>query len=129
MDPEQLLPGRAIGRIHVAIACLSAAGALAATLYGGWRWGLGFLTGAAASWVNFRWLKQLVDSLGSAVEGRRPRSRVAVLFGLRYVLLAAGAYVILNFSALSVAAALIGLFVPAAAVILEILFELVYARA
>ncbi len=129
MDPEQLLLGRAMGRIHVAIACLSAAGAIAATLYGGWRWGLGFLAGAAASWFNFRWLKQLVDSLGSPETGRRPRRARAVFLGLRYVLLAAGAYVILNFSALSVAAALIGLFVPAAAVILEILFELIYARA
>jgi hypothetical protein len=33
----------------------------------------------------------------------------------------------LNFSALSLAAAALGLFVPVAAVILEILFELVYA--
>jgi len=129
MDPEQLLLGRALGRIHVAIGCLSATGAIAATIYGGWRWGLGFLAGAAASWFNFRWLKQLVDSLGSVATGSRPRRARAIFMGLRYVLLAAGAYVILNFSALSVAAALIGLFVPAAAVILEILFELIYARA
>jgi len=129
MDPEQLLPNRAMGRLHVAISCLSAAGTIAATLYGGWRWGLGFLAGAAASWFNFRWLKQLVDSLGSAATGRRPPRGMAVFFGFRYVLLGAGAYAILNFSALSVAAALIGLFVPAAAVILEILFELIYARA
>ena len=35
-----------------------------------------------------------------------------MLLGLRYVLLAAGGYVILNFSAISLAAALVGLFVP-----------------
>ena len=129
MDPDQLLLDRALGRIRIAIPCLSVAFAIGATIYGGWRWGLGFLAGAAASWFNFRWLKQLVDSLGSTASGRRRRRGLAVYFGLRYVLLAAGAYVILNFTALSVAAALIGLFVPAAAVILEILFELVYARA
>ena len=33
----------------------------------------GFLAGAAASWFNFRWLKQLVDSLGSPETGRRPQ--------------------------------------------------------
>jgi hypothetical protein len=38
-----------------------------------------------------------------------------------------GAYVIVKYSTLSLAAALCGLFVPVAAIILEILFELVYA--
>jgi hypothetical protein len=52
---------------------------------------------------------------------------VAVFLGLRYLLLGAGGYAILNFSALSLAAAAVGLFVPVAAVILEVLFELIYA--
>jgi hypothetical protein len=68
-----------------------------------------------------------VNSLGRAAAGKPPKIRVAVFLGLRYLLLAAGGYVILNFTTLSLAAGLIGLFVPAAAVILEILFELVYA--
>ena len=128
MDPEQLFIGRALGRIQVLIVFLSGTGALVTAISGGWRWGLGFVVGAAAGYLNFRWLKKLVDSLGVAIHGKPPRARVAVLLGLRYLLLAAGGYVILNFSALSLAAALIGLFVPAAAVILEILFELIYAR-
>jgi len=41
------------------------------------------------------------------------------------VLLGAGAYAIVNFTSLSLPAALIGLFVPVAAVIMEIVFELV----
>ena len=93
----------------------------------GWRWGLGYILGAAAGYLNFRWLKKLVDSLGEAASGKPPRARVAVFLGLRYLLLGAGGYVILNFSALSMAAAAVGLFVPVAAVILEILFELIYA--
>ena len=64
-----------------------------------------------------RWAKRPAAST-------RARGRVP---GLRYLLLAAGGYVILNFTALSLAAAFFGLFVPVAAVILEILFELVYA--
>jgi hypothetical protein len=127
MDPEQLFVGRALGRIRFLIIFLSGAGTLVAAVYGGWRWALGFILGAAAGYLNFRWLKKLVDSLGEAVRGRPPKARVAVILGLRYLLLAAGGYVILNFSSLSLAAALTGLFVPAAAVVLEILFELIYA--
>jgi hypothetical protein len=51
-----------------------------------------------------------------------------VLLGLRYVLLGAGAYVILKYTAISLPAALAGLFVPVAAVLIEILIELAYAR-
>ena len=40
----------------------------------GWRWGLGYtLGGALASWLNFRWLRKLVDSLGQAASGKPPR--------------------------------------------------------
>lgn len=119
--------GRALHRIHFLIALLTGAGAVAAAIHGGWRWSAGFLLGAAASWMNFRWLKQVVNSLGEAATGKPPRARVAVMLGLRYLLLGAGGYVILNFTALSLMGALTGLFVPAAAVVLEILFELVYA--
>jgi hypothetical protein len=127
MDPDQLFYGRALARIHFFIALLASAGTIATGIHGGWRWAAGFLLGAGASWINFRWLKQLVNSLGQAATGKPPKARVAVLFGLRYLLLGAAGYVILNFTALSLAAALGALFVPAAAVILEILFELVYA--
>ena len=128
MNPEQLFLTRAITRIHFLIAFLSGVGMIVALAYGSWRWVAGFVLGAGASWLNFRWLKQLVNSLGEASAGKPPKARVAVFLGLRYLLLAAGGYVILNFSALSLAAALFGLFVPVAAVILEILFELTYAR-
>ena len=107
---------------------LGVGGAAAAWALGGWRAGGGFLLGAAASYLNFRWLKRLVDALGGAAGGRPPRARVAVFLGLRYVLLALGAYVILKSSAFSLPAALAGLFVSVAAVIVEIVFELVYAR-
>ena len=127
MDRDQAFLERALVRIHRLIALLSIAGFVASSVYGGWKWAVGFGLGAAASWINFRWLRQMVDSLGQATAGKPPRARVAVFLGLRYLLLAAAGYVILNYSKLSVAAGLIGLFVPAAAVILEILFELVYA--
>jgi hypothetical protein len=127
MDPDQLFLGRALARIHFFIAFLSASGIISAATYGGRHWAIGFLLGAGASWINFRWLEQLVHSLGQVTTGKRPKVRTAVLIGLRYLLLGSGGYVILKFTTLSLAAGLIGLFVPIAAVVLEILFELVYA--
>lgn len=116
---------RALSRIGKAMLAIGAGGLIAATAWRGWTWGAGFGLGAAASWLNFRWMKQVVDALGS----KRPtRKRVAVLAGLRYALLGGGAYVILHYSPVSVTATLAGLFVAVAAVIVEICFELVYAR-
>ena len=118
----------AVERIFRWMAWLAAAGTLAALALGGWRAAAGFLAGSLASYLNFRWLKRLVEALGRSASGKPPRARVAVFLGLRYVLLAAGGYVILKSSVVNLPAALAGLFVSVAAVILEIIFELVYAR-
>ncbi len=128
MDPNQLFYGRALARIQYLMMVLGGAGLAAAAIYGGWRWSAGYLLGAIASYVNFRWLKQIVSALSDAAAKKPPSTRVAVIFGLRYLLLGIGAYAILNFSTLSLAAAFAGLFVSVAAVILEILYELMYAR-
>jgi hypothetical protein len=127
MGPDQSFTGRAVARIEFLIVFLGIAGTTAAALHGGGRWALGFLLGAAAAGIRFRWTKKVVNALGEPA-GAPPKKRFAVILGLRYLLLAAGGYGILNYSALSLAAALFGLFVPVAAVILEILFELTYAR-
>lgn len=118
--------GRALARIGKLMLAMTAAGAAAGLAFGGWRWAGGFALGAAASYLNFTWLKQLVEALGGGPA--RGRGSLAVVIGLRYLLLAAGAYVILNFSPFSLAGAFLGLFVPVAAVVAEILFELIYAR-
>ena len=125
MDLDEKYLARAVGRMHVSMAVMSAAGVVSLLVWQGWRGGLGFALGAAASWLNFRWLKQIVDALGSS---RPTRKRVAVLAGLRYALLGGGSYVILRYSLVSLTAAMVGLFVAVAAVIAEICFELVYAR-
>ena len=125
MDLDEHYLARSVGRMYVSMAVMSVAGVLALLVWQGWRWGLGFALGAVASWLNFRWLKKLVDSLGQASQGKRLKNRTAVLLGLRYVLLAAAGYGILRFSEISLTAALVGLFVSAAAVILEILYQLI----
>ena len=104
---------------------IGAGGAVAAWGWRGWESGAGFLLGAAASALNFHWIKKIVDALG----GKGPaKMRVAVLAGLRYLLLGGGAYVILKYSSISISALLVGLFVSVAAVIVEIVIELAYAR-
>jgi hypothetical protein len=124
MDPDELLSQGAMRRIGKSMIALGAAGVIGALVWRGWTWGAGFAMGAAVSWLNFRWLKQVAYSVGS----ERARPRTAVFLGLRYVILGGGAYVILSFSKISLPALLAGLFVAVAAVLAEIVFELMYAR-
>jgi hypothetical protein len=74
--------------------------------------------------LNFYWLHQTV----LALSGKRILRRAAVGAALRYVLLGGGAYVILRFSKIDRLATLAGVFIAVAAVIVEIVIELVYAR-
>lgn len=120
--PDELGFDRAaprIGRFMAAIAALGTVGALA---MGGWKWGAGFLLGAVLSGLNYRWLTQLVGGLG----GKPARGSVFLAF--RYLLLGGVGYVILRYSPLNMAAVLTGLFVLIAAVFVELIFEIVYAR-
>jgi len=122
-SPDDRFYDRAFERIYKGILVLAAGGTLAALVWRGWRAGAGFALGSAVSWLNYRWLKQVADAVGGRA---RPRARLAVILGLRYLLLGGGAYVILRYSKISVPSALLGLFVSVAAVIVEILYELVY---
>ena len=117
---------RAVARMARTMAVMSAAGILLLFFWQGWQWSAGFALGAAASWLNFRWLKKLVDSLGQLAAGAKPpKKRTAVMLGLRYILLAGAGYAIVRFSEISLPAALVGLFVSAAAVVIEILYQLI----
>ena len=115
-----------IGRSMVAVAILGTLLALAA---GGWKWGAGFLFGSAISGLNFRWLRRLVESLGGAPQEKpkRPAHR-GVFLALRYVVLFGAGYVILRLSAISMTAAVTGLFVLVGAVFIEVIFEIAHAR-
>jgi hypothetical protein len=119
---------RALDRVLRFMLALTAVGAVALCVSAGWRGGAGFLLGALVSYFNFLWLKRAVDALGGTAQRKPPRLRMAVLTGLRYLLLGGAAYVILRVTNISLGAALWGLFVPAAAVVVEIIYELVYAR-
>jgi len=115
---------RAVRRIYGLILVFGLAGAAAVAGFKGPEYGAGFLVGGTASFLNFRWLHQLVSALGAPIE--RGKKRLAVFFGLRYVVLGIGCYVTVKVFGLNLEAALFGLLAPVAAVLSEILFELAH---
>jgi hypothetical protein len=122
-DPDAFY-SQALRRIGWMIIALGPIGAGALTLLKGFRMGLAFLIGAVFSYISFQGWQRVAMALGPGA--RKPRSWK---FTLRIIVLAALAYGIIKFLGLSIAAAVIGLLVSAAAVILEIIYELIYARA
>src|SRR3954447_24859587 len=123
-SPEERRLTRALDRMGKAMFAMAAGGAIGLFAWRGWQWSAGWLLGCAASTLNYRWLRRVIFSIHSG----QARQHQAVLLGLRSLLLAGGAYVILKYTTISLPAALAGLFIPAAAVIVEIFIQLVYAR-
>jgi hypothetical protein len=114
----------AMSRVERLMLFVAAAGALVAYVRGGWPALIGFLVGAAGSYLNFRWLRQMVSGVGAATKIRK---RHAVLFGLRYLIFGAVVYVIVKFFQINAVAALVGFLTAVCAVIFEILYELTHA--
>jgi len=117
---------RAVHRIYHHIVWLAIAGTIVATWQGGLPWGVGFLIGATASALNFRWLHHMVDSIGPTL--KKTGKALGFFLGSRYVLFGVAGYVIVRYFKVDIMAALVGLFVAVAAVMVEILYELLYAR-
>ena len=115
----------AYGRMARVMAALAvvAAPVLAVTL--GWRFGLGFVAGAAAGAANFYWLKGTVNALGDVVTrtGQRSTAGIVAKSVLRYGLLAVIVYVILRGSGEGVYGFFAGLFVPVTAMVAEGAYE------
>ncbi len=97
----------------------------------GWRAGAGVALGGVLAWLNFRGLKQGVGALvkvstaqADSEHARVPVSIYAKFFG-RFALLLVVVYVILSRSLLPAVAVFGGLFAVAAAVMIEVMWELV----
>ena len=109
---------------------LGAAAALVVAFRWSWREAAGIGVGAALAWINYRWLKQAVDVMArlASAPSEAPRFRVPrrvyIKFFGRFALLLVVVYVILSRSLLPGAAVLAGLFALAAAVLVELLYEL-----
>jgi hypothetical protein len=114
----------ALARMSRLAAAVGVAGTLGALLWRGPRTAAGFLVGALISMVNLRWWTSLASAIGNT-PGSPPLRGSAALLGIRYLLVGAAIYVIVKVLEITLAAVLAGLFVSVAAVIIEILFELI----
>lgn len=121
-DPEFYT--RALRRVGVMILALGTIGAGALVSLKGFRMGLAFLIGALVSYASFWGWQHAVLALSPGAKQNR-----SWRFMFRILLLAAVALAIIKLLGLNVAAAVTGLLVSAAAVVLEIIYELIYARA
>jgi hypothetical protein len=110
------------------MAVLTAAGVVAAGAYWGVPGVVGFAAGAAVSFLNFRWMAQVVFAIGAIDrETQKPLKPVsALLLGSRYLLFGAIGYVIFKYSETGFLAALGGCCIHIAAVLLEVIYELIY---
>jgi hypothetical protein len=120
---ERLSYERIIGRISRIILVLALLGASVLWATKGIQIGVAFLIGCAVSYLSFWGWQQVAAALGPT-----PKKRSSFGFTIRVILLGALACVIIKFLGLDVAAAVTGLLASAAAVILELIYELIYAR-
>ena len=92
----------------------------------GWRGALGCGLCAGVSVYNLRRLKRIAAGVGG--DGSRPRARSAVGLGFRYLILGAACFAIIRYSEISLTAIFAGLFISVAAVLIEIVYELIFIR-
>jgi hypothetical protein len=117
-----------VARLPLWMLGLAIVGTIAVAGVWGLRSGGGFLLGSLGAWVNLRLLVRAVDRIGRlAVNGNtkdvRPGQSGVWVF-IQLMALVLGAFVILRLSGFNKIAVLCGFLVCPAAVILEILFEL-----
>jgi hypothetical protein len=120
MQPEQF--ESAIARIPRWLLALAALGTVISASFWGLTHAGGFLFGSLAAYLNFRLVERAVNRLAVNVQaGEKRRPSVLIPFAA----LVLGAFVIIKYSGFSMAAAFIGFLVCPAAVVLEIVYELV----
>jgi len=116
-----------IRRVVKIMAGLTVAGAPFCSLWAGQKGALGFLAGAAVSWLSFSLLYRLVKDVESAASGRSGGAAAAVLHSLRYLVLGGAIYVIVKLYGVFVPALALGLLVAVAAATLEAIYEIFHA--
>jgi hypothetical protein len=116
----------ALRRILRFALAVGAAGTIVALILRGPRPAAGFLFGTVLSLVNYWWWISVANAIGGS--GNAPLRSSAVFLSLRYLLFGGAIYVIVRILKITPAALVAGLLVSVAAVMLEILYELIYAR-
>lgn len=107
---------RRLGRWILFVGAVAAPGV---ALRWGWPGGFAFAFGATAAYFNMRWLA------GALLKPTAPATGLLVI---RFALIGGAAYVILELFGISPLFVIAGLLTASIAVILEILFQLFYAR-
>jgi len=116
---------QALRRISWMILAIAVIGTSTLTSFKGFRMGLAFLIGGIFSYVSFWGWQHVVMALSPGSETKQKPWR----FVVRIALLGAAACALITLLGLNVAAAVTGLLVSGAAVILELIYELIHARA
>lgn len=113
---------RALRRLDRIALVLAGAVVVAMTVREGWRGALGAGGGAAFALFSFRTWKRVASAV-SGETGSRPWSALLI----RFAILAATLFVIIRYFGVSAWAVLAGLLVSVAAVVIEIVYELITA--
>ncbi len=114
---------QALRRIRLLTIAVGITGATAFWFAQGPRPTAGFLMGAVLSVLNFQGLSMLAHAIGGS---SKPGPLAALLIALRYVLIACALYVIVRVLGFTPTPVLAGLLTSFGAVILEILYELLF---
>jgi ATP synthase I chain len=115
----------ALRRIRILTIAVGLVGAAVVLGWQGDRPALGFLLGAGLSVANLEGLSKLVYTIGAS---RSPGPVAAMLIALRYLLIGIALYVIVKILGFAPAVVLAGLLTAFGAVLLEVLYELVFGR-
>ena len=117
---------RSLQRIQRAAAVIAVAGLITVLVNAGWRPALGFLCGAVISHFNFGLWKRIAGSVGEQ-GSKAPADSKAVLLGLRYLLIGGAVFGIIKLLDVSVLAVAGGLIVTVAALLVEMIRQLVWS--
>jgi hypothetical protein len=117
---------QSVARVPLLIAALGLAGSAVAWYFWGIALATAFLVGSVAVYLNFRLIERFVNRLLRAVASHplKPPRRAGIALFLQLALFILGAFVIIHFSGLNIAAVLYGFLVCPAAVMLEAIYYL-----
>lgn len=116
-----------VRRVVWIMIALTLAGTPFCAIWAGRKGAIGFLAGAAVSWVSFSLLYKLVKDVESAASGSFGSAASIVVHSLRYVILGGAIYVIVRLYGVFVPALALGLLVAVAASTIEAIYESFHA--
>jgi hypothetical protein len=119
MTEDPAFYDRAIRRLDRAALVLAAVAVAGMAALDGWKGALGAGAGAGFSIASLHRWKRVAGALGS-----RSKTRLRIWFLLGYAFVAASLFVIIRYLQVSPRSVIAGLFVSMAAVVVEIVYEL-----